>query len=173
MFNAGQCFVPPGDTDFVTVAAGYYHNLGLNADGSIVAWGCGGTRDYGQCDVPPPNGDFIAVAAGEQHSLGLKADGSIVAWGYNYFGETNVPAPNTGFVTVAARSYFSLAIRRVTGDADGDGDVDWGDFAAFADNLVGPSADPQLSGWQFFDIDMDNDVDLRDLAVWQNAFTAD
>ena len=51
------------------------------------------------------------------------------------------------------------------------GDVDWADFAVFADYLLGPFVDPQLAGWQFFDVDMDDDVDLRDLARWQNAFT--
>ena len=57
------------------------------------------------------------------------------------------------------------------GDADGDGDVDWADFAVFADYLGGPLVVPQLPGWQFFDVDTDSDVDLLDLAVWQNAFT--
>ena len=130
-------------------------------------------NDYGQCNVPAPNADFVGIAAGYGHSLGLKADGSIVAWGYNEYGQTNVPAPNTGFVAVAAGSDHSLAIRRVTGDADGDGDVDWADFAAFVDYMAGPFVEPQLTGWRFFDVDIDSDVDLRDLAVWQNAFTGD
>jgi len=41
------------------------------------------------------------------------------------------------------------------------------------DDLLGPSTDPQLGGWQFFDVDLDDDVDLRDLAAWQNVFTGD
>lgn len=41
----------------------------------------------------------------------------------------------------------------------------------FVDYLLGPYADPQRPAWQLFDVDMDDDVDLRDLAVWQNAFT--
>jgi len=135
-----------------------------------VAWG---DNTNGQTDVPSPNTGFTAVAAGGYHSLGLTADGSIVAWGRNYDGQTNVPAPNTGFVAVAAGADHSLAIRRVTGDADSDGDVDWVDFAVFANYLLGPFVEPQLAGWQFFDVDTDDDVDLRDLAVWQNAFTGD
>jgi len=94
-----------------------------------------------------------------------------VAWGNNDYSETNVPAPNSGFVAIAAGTWHTLAIRRVTGDVDGDGDVDWADFEAFVDYLLGPSVDPQLTAWRFFDVDMDDDVDLRDLAVWQNAFT--
>ena len=96
-----------------------------------------------------------------------------MAWGANFFGQTNVPAPNTGFIAIGGGLYHSLAIRLVTGDADGDGDVDWADFAVFADYLLGPSVEPQLAGWHFFDVDMDDDVDLRDLARWQNAFTGD
>ena len=60
--------------DFVTVAGGGYHSLGLKSDGTIVAWG---SNAYNSCDVPVPNADFMTVAAGGQHSLGLKSDGTI------------------------------------------------------------------------------------------------
>ena len=94
--------------DFVAVAAGRYHSLGLKADSSIVAWG----RNYfGQCDVPGPNAGFVAVAAGDYHSLGLKADGSIVAWGRGIWGICSVPAPNTDFVAVAAGDHHSLGVK--------------------------------------------------------------
>ena len=66
----GECNVPAPNTDFVAVAAGDYHSLGLKADGSIAAWGW---NDYGQCNVPAPNTDFVAVAAGYDHSLGIKS----------------------------------------------------------------------------------------------------
>ena len=81
---AGQCNVPPPNTNFVAVAAGGSHSLGLKADGSIVGWG---GNWAGQCNVPPPNTNFVAVAAGgwnvwgdaRAHSLGLKADGWVNA----------------------------------------------------------------------------------------------
>ena len=94
--------------DFVAVAGGYLHSLGLKADGSIVAWGHNG---YGLCNVPAPNTNFVGVAAGVYHSLGLKAAGSIVAWGYNGYGQCNVPAPNTDFVALAAGDYHSLGLK--------------------------------------------------------------
>jgi hypothetical protein len=170
----GQTNVPAPNTGFVAIAAGEYHSMGLKADGSIVAWGDNGG---GQTNVPAPNSDFIGIAAGIWQSLGLKADGSIVALGcgvpHDNYGQCKVPSPNTGLVTIAAGEYHNLAIRRVTGDADGDGDVDRADFAALVDYLDGPFVVPQLGGWQFFDVDTDDDVDLRDLAVWQNAFTGD
>jgi hypothetical protein len=55
--------------NFIALAAGYCHSLGLKADGSIVAWG---RNTYGQCDVPAPNADFIALAAGQGHSLAIR-----------------------------------------------------------------------------------------------------
>ncbi|UCG32468.1 MAG: hypothetical protein JSU68_12475, partial [Phycisphaerales bacterium] len=86
------------NADFVALAAGSYHGVGLKADGSIVAWGY---NAYGQCDVPAPNVHFVSLAAGSLHSLGLKADGAMVAWGNNYYGQCNVPARNADFVAVA------------------------------------------------------------------------
>ena len=70
----GQCTVPLPNADFVAVAGGGGHSLGLKSDGTIVPWGNNG---WGQCDVPAPNADFVAVAAGGDHSLGLKSDGTI------------------------------------------------------------------------------------------------
>jgi hypothetical protein len=102
----------------VALAGGWYHSLGLKADGSIIAWGY---NDYGQCDVPAPNGDFVAVAGGYSHSLGLKADGSIVAWGSNDYGEGDVPAPNAGFIGIAAAGGCGLGIKgypRLPADLD-------------------------------------------------------
>ena len=104
----GQCNVPEPNTDFVAVAAGYNHSLGLKSDGSLVAWGYNGN---GRCDVPDPNTGFVAVAAGSGHSLGLKSDGSIVAFGNNGDGQCTVPDPNTSFVAVAAGNSHSLGLK--------------------------------------------------------------
>ena len=106
--DSGQCDVPAPNSDFVTVAAGDSHSLGLKSDGWIVAWGWNG---YGQCDVPAPNSGFVGIATGHAHSVGLKFDGSIVAWGLNDGGECDVPAPNSDFVTVAAGGEHSLGLK--------------------------------------------------------------
>ncbi|HOB74995.1 MAG TPA: RCC1 domain-containing protein, partial [Phycisphaerae bacterium] len=68
----GQCNVPAPNSGFVVVAAGWFHSLGLKADGSIVAWGA---NWYGQCNVPAPNSGFVAVAAGGHHNLAIRGDG--------------------------------------------------------------------------------------------------
>ncbi len=39
-------------TDWVAVTAGYYHSLGLKADGSLWAWG---GNDYGQLGLEVPS----------------------------------------------------------------------------------------------------------------------
>ncbi len=95
-------------TDLTEVAAGFIHSVGLNAEGSVVAWG---DNTYGQCNVPEPNTDFAAVSAGWYHSLGRKTDGSIVAWGLNNYGQCTVPAPNADFVKIAGGSYHSLGLK--------------------------------------------------------------
>ncbi len=48
----GQCNAPEPNWDFVAVAAGTSHGLGLKVDGSVVAWGY---NISGQCNVPGPN----------------------------------------------------------------------------------------------------------------------
>ena len=117
----GQCNVPAPNTGFVAVSAGYWHSLGLKANGTIVAWGANWN---GQCNVPSPNADFVAVSAGWfGHCLGLKSDGSIVAWGRGMwdYGQCDVPEPNTDFVAVEAGKSQSLGLK-----ADGS-IVAWGD----------------------------------------------
>jgi len=100
--------VPQPNTDFKAIAMGGYHAIGLQTNGSIIAWG---DNSAGQCDVPAPNADFNEIAAGPWHSLGLKANGSIVAWGDNYFGQCDVPEPNTGFIAIAAGRNHSLGLK--------------------------------------------------------------
>jgi hypothetical protein len=104
----GQSTTPPTNMNFIHVAGGGHHSLGLRSNGTVTAWGRNNT---GQLDVPSPNSNFIAIAGGGQHSAGLKSDGTIVAWGLNTGGQTNVPAPNIGFVSVAAGWNFCLGLK--------------------------------------------------------------
>jgi hypothetical protein len=104
---------------------------------------------------------------------GDELQNAIVRSGLNDSGQTDDPAPNNGLVDVAAGMFHGLATQRVFGDADGDGDVDLLDFSVFFDYLLGPLGNQQLAGWQSYDSDTDDDVDLSDLAHWQNVFTGD
>ena len=121
-------------TNWVQVAAGQYHSLGLRADGTLYAWG---RNTYGQLASTTNNGSdtatptptlvpgiYTQVAAGNDHSLGLRADGTLWAWGDNYESQlgnpvnngldipTTTPTQVAGTYTqVVAGSYHSLALR--------------------------------------------------------------
>jgi len=97
---------PPSGTDFIAIAAGQYHSLGLQMDGSIVGWG---EDFYGQSS-PPAGTDFVAVSGGGWHSLGLKSDGSIVGWGRDDYGQASPPA-GTDFVAIASGWSHSLGLK--------------------------------------------------------------
>lgn len=119
----GQCNVPPPNSDFIAVAGGRYHSLGLKANGTVEAWGGNYDADgiyRGQSNPPVPNRGFVAIAAGWYHNLGLRTDGSIVVWGDTSNGKGAVPVPNSNFDAIAAGCYYSLGLR-------GDGSiVAWG-----------------------------------------------
>ncbi|MCH2137282.1 MAG: hypothetical protein MK101_12020, partial [Phycisphaerales bacterium] len=109
----GQSVVPVNQ-EFVQVAVGREHSLGLRADGTAIAWG---SNAYGACDVPVVN--FTQVSAGGNHSLGLRSDGTTLAWGQNYYGQCDVPAGES-FVQVVAGHAHSSGLR-----ADGTA-IGWG-----------------------------------------------
>lgn len=116
--DPGETDVPAALTTATAIAAGFYHNLALEADGSVVAWGDDG---FGQSDVPAGLTAATAIAAGAYHSLAVRADGSVAAWGDDASGQTDVPAGLTGVTAVAAGFYHSLALK-----SDGTV-VAWGD----------------------------------------------
>ena len=124
------------------IAAGGYHTVGLQADGSVVAVG---SNDYngnycGQCEVSGWS-DIIAIAAGGHHTVGLRADGSVVAVGYDEDGRCEV----TGWsdiVTVVAGDDHTVGLRAdgsvvaVGANYTGQCEVsDWTDIVAVAAGL--------------------------------------
>jgi len=70
----------------VQVAAGGYHTVGLESDGTVVAAGYDG---YGALDVGSWS-SIVQVAAGTGHTVGLKADGTVVAVGSNSYNQLDV-----------------------------------------------------------------------------------
>src|SRR5207253_11156506 len=83
-------YVGPRTSDsplrFTRIAAGEYHSLALQSNGTLVAWG---SNSSGQTNVPSGLGRVVALAAGDNFSLALKADGTIAAWGDNASGQTS------------------------------------------------------------------------------------
>ncbi|MCK4340623.1 MAG: S8 family serine peptidase [Phycisphaerae bacterium] len=71
---------------------------------------------------------------------------------------------------------LTSGVPSVPGDVDGDGDVDWDDFAILADCMTGPNGNdpPPGCGAEDFaacDFDTDGDVDLDDFGLFQQQFT--
>ena len=95
---------------YTQVAAGAGHSLGLQADGSLWAWGGNyvgqlGTTVFSGTTLPTPSptqvpGTYVQIAAGGVHNLALRADGSLWTWGSNYYGQLG-NATNTGSSTAA------------------------------------------------------------------------
>ena len=117
-----QSAVTAAATNVIAIAAGAWHTLALQANGTVVAWGDDST---GQCEAPATLTDAVAIAAGGYHGLAIRANGTVVAWGANDCGETVVPAGLARVVGIAAGTWHSLALR-----ADGT-------VAAWGDNSFG------------------------------------
>ena len=130
----GQTNVPAGLSGVTAISAGNKHNLALQNDGTVVAWGCV-TLDNAPCTVPAGLSGVTAISAGGFHNLALQNDGTIVAWGNNSSGQTNVPAGLSGVTAIAGGGWHSLALK-------GDGTV-----VAWGNNAYGQSSVPAgLSG---------------------------
>lgn len=72
--------------NIIAVDAGREYNVGLKADGTVVASG----RNYkGECNVSEWK-NIVAISVGDYHTVGLKADGTVVAVGENRNGECNI-----------------------------------------------------------------------------------
>jgi hypothetical protein len=103
-----QADVPIVATNFVAVAAGAWHSLGLSADGTVLAWG---NDAAAQCDVLATLTDAVAIAAGGYHSLAIRANAAVVAWGADDYGQATVPADLGDAIGIAAGTWHSLGLR--------------------------------------------------------------
>lgn len=85
----------PDGYELTHVSAGYQHNLVLQDDGTVVAWG---RNDFGQlgdgtkeASITPVQvmglTDVISVHTGGYSSFALLADGTVWAWGLNVSGQ--------------------------------------------------------------------------------------
>jgi len=119
-----QADIPGGLSNITAVAGGLYHTLALRADGTVVAWGAGGTNtgvspQQGQAIVPSGLGTVVQISAGYYHNLALLADGTVRAWGAGLtnagtapqWGQSIIPAGLSNVVAVAAGGVHSLALK--------------------------------------------------------------
>lgn len=105
--GSNQCNIPEPNKDFIKIAAGNGHCLGLKADGTIAAWG---DNSFGQCNVPIEwQGDFINIAAGGSHSIGISEGGAVVSWGNNIEGQLELESGGIP-VWVDAGEFHSILV---------------------------------------------------------------
>src|SRR5439155_24496694 len=78
-----QTNVPPGLTNAIAIAAGFWHNLALREDHTATNWGKWTDAGAHTVSLPASWTNLTRISAGQQRDLGLKADGTILAWGYD------------------------------------------------------------------------------------------
>src|SRR5262249_39487308 len=98
--------VPPGLSNVVAIAAGYYHSVAVKSDGTVVAWG---DNSQSQCSTPVGLA-AVAVAGGGAHSVALRSNGAVIAWGANSNGQCNLSPTVTNAVSIAAGGYHTLVL---------------------------------------------------------------
>jgi alpha-tubulin suppressor-like RCC1 family protein len=99
--------VPPFATNFVALAAGRTHNVGLRPNGTVVAWG---NNSLGQTNVPAGLSNVMAIAAGWNHTIALRSNGTLAIWGNG--APTSVPADVSNVVAVAAGGTHNLVLKQ-------------------------------------------------------------
>ncbi len=121
----------PGLTDVVAVAAGAYHSLALEADGTVWAFGrnefgqLGSTLNNATTTATPTPASIaglsgvIVIAAGDSHSLAVRADGSVWSFGSNQFGQLGV-ASNAGTTNANPSPVVVAGLSDATGVSGGD-----------------------------------------------------
>jgi len=104
----GECDVPSGLRNVISVAAGDSHSLAVNTSGQIIAWG---SNSSGQTTIPAGLGSATAVTAGTGFSAALLASGRVAVWGDNSEGQLSVPAAATNIISLCAAGHHLLALR--------------------------------------------------------------
>jgi alpha-tubulin suppressor-like RCC1 family protein len=89
--------LPDGVTNWLDLAAGINHSLGLAANGNLYSWGFGPSGQLGPGSpfrtiptlVPPPTNviSWKGIGAGINHSLGIGDDCKLYSWGANNLGQ--------------------------------------------------------------------------------------
>ena len=109
----------PIDANFVAVACGLLHSVGLRVDLTVITWG---DTTSGQRDDTPTDANFVAVACGDEHSVGLRGDGTVVAWGCNVGHHGDLAPPHddakcvTKFVAIACGYEHRVGILSIERD---------------------------------------------------------
>lgn len=114
-----------GLTEATEIAGGYYHSLGLRANGTVMAWGYNGSGQLGdgtttETSAPVPVSglsNVVSVSAGGEHSLALLSNGTVMAWGDNAYGELGsggTTGPDTCGLSASACSKVPVPVPGIT-----------------------------------------------------------
>jgi len=115
------------------IVCGHFHNIAIQQDWTVWAWGYNGEGQLGDktntphnlpTQVKGPNGvgwltDIIAVAAGNQHSVALTGDGHVLTWGGNSYGQLGNGTFESSYVPVYVINAFNDPFENVTAIASG------------------------------------------------------
>lgn len=114
-----------------TTAAGEFHSLAVNQNGSLWAWGWNFNGQFGDPNIISQNTplqigtglDWKQVSAGSMHSAAIKTDGSLWLWGSSNRGQLGYPTDNaaelsplridmnTNWKTIASGNGHNLALK--------------------------------------------------------------
>lgn len=86
-----------------------------------------------------------------------------------FLDDPNTPDTGSGVGAIVDMGAFEFGTL-MKGDADGDGDVDNVDFQAWTNCVTGPNGGPVSVACEPMDFDLDNDVDMADLAQFQIVY---
>ena len=108
------------DTNWVALAAGYYHMLALRSDGTLWHWGrnshlLGGipAKDPSQIRQLGKNADWVAIYDGGYHNLARKTNGSLWQFGKAGFGSSGAPTQVQGdWVAADGGAEFTVGLAR-------------------------------------------------------------
>jgi alpha-tubulin suppressor-like RCC1 family protein len=115
------------------IVCGYYHNIAIQQDWTVWAWGYNDKGQLGDgtnaqhhlpIQVKGPNEmgwltDIIAVAAGNQHSVALSGDGHVLTWGTNTYGQLGNATFESSYIPVYVLNNDNLPFEKVIAIASG------------------------------------------------------
>jgi alpha-tubulin suppressor-like RCC1 family protein len=116
---------PPGLSNVVAIASGYFHHLALKTDGRVVGWGAGMVNrndgfNTGQSMVPSSASNIVDIAAGGGHSMALDREGGIHVWGGHPSVTSEIPTNLEKVIRIACGQSHCVAVK-VDGSV-----VEWG-----------------------------------------------
>jgi alpha-tubulin suppressor-like RCC1 family protein len=135
----------------VSVAAGWYHNVALCSDGTVVAWGDNsqgqmGNNGIGSATAPTAVNNtgvlagkaVVSVAAGGYFNMLLCSDGTLASWGYNLEGNLGNNSTTLSRVPVLVTTTTLTPGERFIGISRGS--LSFHSLALVAESMVNPTA---------------------------------